>query len=78
MKEQPKFDLLNFLRHFARGSCFGALAGLVLWVVWLPSGYTDLRLGVVCIVGMAALLGLLAGLRRERFWENAIDWLFPL
>ena len=77
MKAKPKFDFPKFLKHFIWGCGFGALVGLSLWLISTPWGYTDLKLGFVCIISMTLLLGCLAGFRRGRFWENAIDWLFP-
>lgn len=77
MKAQSKFHFPEFLKHFIWGSCFGALAGLILWLMSAPWNYTDRQLGIVCVAGMALLLGLLAAIRRGRFWKNAIEWLIP-
>jgi ABC-type dipeptide/oligopeptide/nickel transport system permease component len=49
---------------------------LLLWLISAPSNYTDLKLGLACVFIMGLFCGFLAGWKREKFWENAVNWLF--
>jgi hypothetical protein len=67
---------MKFLKHFICGGAFGAFSGLI-----LALGHHDTRpihghSGVVCVAGMALILGILAAIYRARFWEDALGWLF--
>ena len=64
------------IHHFFWGSVLGAFSGLLLWLISAPWNYTDLKLGLACVLIMGLFCGLLAGWKREKFWENAVNWLF--
>lgn len=74
--QKPTSSLRQSLRHFTLGSVLGAVSGLLIWLMATPSSHTDRISGLACVLTMSLICGLLAGWKREKFWENTVGWLF--
>ncbi len=72
----PSQDWIRFFVRFFFGALLGALAGLFLWA-WLLSGAA---LGWLAIPAMALVIGVMAGLLGDHYWESFREqsWWNPL
>ena len=63
-------DWFSFWVHFVCGALVGGAFGLGVWAWPAMEIYDSTLAGVLCIGGGACILGLLAGVLREQFWER--------
>jgi len=66
--ENRPFNWVRFLVQFMFGAGFGAIAGF-----YLAASADSQIIGILVISGMALLVGLIAGLWGDRFWESFRD-----
>jgi hypothetical protein len=63
-----KIDWLKVILHFICGAFLGALIGFGFWVYWFDE--QSIRASLFWLSGGALVIGLLAAIFLDRFWEG--------
>lgn len=70
MPKNKKIDWAGLWLHALFGAVVGAVMGLWVWLRPRWGLYDSSFAGMVCVGGGALVVGIIAGLVRERFWDD--------